>query len=451
MWDMAWIADPSAWVGLGTLIVLEVVLGIDNLVFISVLASRLPGAQKRQAFFTGLGLALLIRLALLGAVAWIVGLTEPLFTIWGRNFSWRDIILLLGGVFLLFKGTMELHERLEGGVMGGGEDGGSKAVFWQVIAQILVLDAVFSLDSIITSVGMVPHVPVMMIAVVVAMIVMVAAAGPLTAFVERHPTVIILCLGFLLMIGVSLVTDGMGFHIPKGYLYAAIAFSIFVEGANHLALRNRRKRISMRDMRESTARAVLANSGQANACTGREGIENCRETQRLVAEAVGVQPHEIVPLSTGVIGAQLKMDLWRAAVPALARSLGTQDAEGFTRAFMTTDAFPKFVTRQVRLSGGEVRLAGMAKGAGMICPNMATMLSVVLTDAAKRYIIDSAYDPAFGARPLRRFVQHSVETLISRKIIADQVEPGSRITVDCRDGKLTVDTREVLTGEVIDG
>ena len=134
--------------------------------------------------------------------------------------------------------------------------------------------------------------------------------------------------------------------------------------------------------RYGTARAVLANSGQANACTGREGLENCRETQRLVAEAVGVQPHEIVPLSTGVIGAQLKMDLWRAAVPALAESLGTQDAEGFTRAFMTTDAFPKFVTRQVRLSGGEVRLAGMAKGAGMICPNMATMLSVVLTDAA---------------------------------------------------------------------
>lgn len=279
MWDMAWIADPSAWAGLGTLIVLEVVLGIDNLVFISVLASRLPGAQKRQAFFTGLGLALLIRLALLGAVAWIVGLTEPLFTILGRNFSWRDIILLLGGVFLLFKGTMELHERLEGGVMGGGEDGGSKAVFWQVIAQILVLDAVFSLDSIITSVGMVPHVPVMMIAVVVAMIVMVAAAGPLTAFVERHPTVIILCLGFLLMIGVSLVTDGMGFHIPKGYLYAAIAFSIFVEGANQLALRNRRKRISMRDMRESTARAVLGLLGG-----GRAVEEARRDAQALAAD-----------------------------------------------------------------------------------------------------------------------------------------------------------------------
>ena len=279
MWDMAWIADPSAWAGLGTLIVLEVVLGIDNLVFISVLASRLPGAQKRQAFFTGLGLALVIRLVLLGAVAWIVGLTEPLFSIWGRDFSWRDIILLLGGVFLLFKGTMELHERLEGGVVGGGEEGGSKAVFWQVIAQILVLDAVFSLDSIITSVGMVPHVPVMMIAVIVAMVVMVAAAGPLTAFVERHPTVIILCLGFLLMIGVSLVTDGMGFHIPKGYLYAAIAFSIFVEGANQLALRNRRKRISMRDMRESTARAVLGLLGG-----GRAVEEARRDAQALAAD-----------------------------------------------------------------------------------------------------------------------------------------------------------------------
>ncbi|WP_299392811.1 transporter associated domain-containing protein [uncultured Desulfovibrio sp.] len=279
MWDMAWIADPSAWAGLGTLIVLEVVLGIDNLVFISVLASRLPEAQKRQAFFTGLGLALVIRLGLLCAVAWIVGLTEPLFSVWGRNFSWRDVILLLGGVFLLFKGTMELHERLEGGVMGGGGEDGSKAVFWQVIAQILVLDAIFSLDSIITSVGMVPHVPVMMIAVVVAMVVMVAAAGPLTAFVERHPTVIILCLGFLLMIGVSLVTDGMGFHIPKGYLYAAIAFSIFVEGANQLALRNRRKRISMRDMRESTARAVLGLLGG-----GRAVEEARRDAQALAAD-----------------------------------------------------------------------------------------------------------------------------------------------------------------------
>ena len=158
--------------------------------------------------------------------------------------------------------------------------------------------------------------------------------------------------------------------------------------------------------RYGTARAVLANSGQANACTGREGIENCRETQRLVAEAVGVQPHEIVPLSTGVIGAQLKMDLWRAAVPALARSLGTQDAEGFTRAFMTTDAFPKFVTRQVRLSGGEVRLAGMAKGAGMICPNMATMLSVVLTDAA---VEREAWQDMFARAVTRTFNRVTVD------------------------------------------
>ncbi len=155
-----------------------------------------------------------------------------------------------------------------------------------------------------------------------------------------------------------------------------------------------------------TARAVLANSGQANACTGSEGLANCRETQRLVAEAVGLEPHEIVPLSTGVIGAQLKMDLWRAAIPELARSLGSDDAEAFTRAFMTTDAFPKFVTRQVHLSGGLVRLAGMAKGAGMICPNMATMLSVVLTDAA---ISREAWQGMFARSVEKTFNRVSVD------------------------------------------
>ena len=158
--------------------------------------------------------------------------------------------------------------------------------------------------------------------------------------------------------------------------------------------------------RYGTARAVLVNSGQANACTGREGLENCRETQRLVAEAVELEAHEIVPLSTGVIGAQLKMDLWRAAVPSLAASLGTQDAEGFTRAFMTTDAFPKFVTRTVRLGGGEVRLAGMAKGAGMICPNMATMLSVVLTDAA---VDGEAWQVMFARAVAKTFNRVSVD------------------------------------------
>lgn len=248
MWDFSWIADPSAWAGLGTLIVLEVVLGIDNLVFISILTSRLhTQEQRRRAFLTGLGLALVMRLVLLSAIAWIVSLTEPLVTIFGKAFSWRDFILMGGGIFLLLKGTMELHERLEGG-MAEYSSAPTRSGFWQVIIQILVLDAVFSLDSIITSVGMVDHIPVMMLAVIVAMLVMVMAAAPLTSFVERHPTVIILCLGFLMMIGLSLLMDGLGYHIPKGYLYAAICFSVLVEICNQVALRNRRKRISMRDM-----------------------------------------------------------------------------------------------------------------------------------------------------------------------------------------------------------
>ena len=280
MWDMTWVADPSAWAGLGTLVLLEVVLGIDNLVFISILTQRLPERQRRHAFLTGLGLALVMRLVLLSAIAWIVGLTEPIFTLAGKAFSWRDLILMTGGVFLLFKGTMELHERLEGHMMDySAQDG--HANFWQVIAQILVLDAVFSLDSIITSVGMVSHVPVMMLAVMAAMGVMVLAAAPLTSFVEKHPTVIILCLGFLLMIGLSLVMDGLGFHLPKGYLYAAICFSVLVECCNQIALRNRRKRISMRDMRESTARAVLGLLG---------GSRYGEEEARLDAAALATEP-----------------------------------------------------------------------------------------------------------------------------------------------------------------
>ena len=280
MWDMTWIADPSAWAGLGTLVLLEVVLGIDNLVFISILTQRLPEQRRRQAFLCGLGLALAMRLVLLSAIAWIVSLTEPLFSVWGRDFSWRDVILMGGGAFLLFKGTMELHERLEGQLFDYSQQDG-QAGFWQVIIQILVLDAVFSLDSIITSVGMVDHVPVMMLAVTAAMAVMVLAAAPLTSFVERHPTVIILCLGFLLMIGLSLVMDGLGFHIPKGYLYAAISFSILVECFNQIALRNRRKRISMRDMRESTARAVLGLLG---------GSRYGEEDARMDAAALATEP-----------------------------------------------------------------------------------------------------------------------------------------------------------------
>ena len=285
MWDFSWIADPSAWAGLGTLIVLEVVLGIDNLVFISILTSRLhTQEQRRRAFLTGLGLALVMRLVLLSAIAWIVSLTEPLVTIFGKAFSWRDFILMGGGIFLLLKGTMELHERLEGG-MAEYSSAPTRSGFWQVIIQILVLDAVFSLDSIITSVGMVDHIPVMMLAVVVAMLVMVMAAAPLTSFVERHPTVIILCLGFLMMIGLSLLMDGLGYHIPKGYLYAAICFSVLVEICNQVALRNRRKRISMRDMRESMAMAVLGLLGG-----GRPGEEEARRDAAALASESDAQP-----------------------------------------------------------------------------------------------------------------------------------------------------------------
>ena len=251
-----WMADPAAWAGLATLIVLEIVLGIDNLVFIAILGDKLPPHQREKARLIGLSLALVMRLALLASISWIVTLTQPLFTIFGSEISWRDVILIIGGAFLLFKGTMELHERLEG-AHGAKASNGVHAVFWQVISQIVVLDLVFSLDSVITAVGMVSDLSIMVIAVIVAMAVMMLASRPLMAFVSRHPTVVILCLGFLLMIGFSLIVEGLGFHIPKGYLYAAIGFSILIEAANQIGRRNVVKRVSTTDLRERTARAVL--------------------------------------------------------------------------------------------------------------------------------------------------------------------------------------------------
>lgn len=209
-----WMSDPSAWIGLLTLIVLEIVLGIDNLVFIAILAEKLPPEQRNAARITGLGLALLMRLVLLASIAWVVTLTEPLFHIFEHPFSGRDLILLFGGVFLLFKGTMELHERLEAKPVTK-EENPVQAVFWMVIVQIVVLDAVFSLDSVITAVGMVKDLSVMMIAVIIAVGIMLWASKALMDFVNKHPTVVILCLGFLMMIGFSLVVEGFGFHIPK--------------------------------------------------------------------------------------------------------------------------------------------------------------------------------------------------------------------------------------------
>jgi len=286
---MEWLADPHAWIGLGTLVVLEIVLGIDNLVFIAILADKLPPHQRERARLTGLGLALAMRLVLLASISWIVTLTAPLFGAGGFTFSGRDLILIAGGLFLLGKGTMELHERLEG-AHGPKEGKGAHAVFWQVIAQIVVLDAVFSLDSVITAVGMVEHLPVMMIAVVAAMAVMMLASKPLMAFVNRHPTVVILCLGFLMMIGFSLVVEGFGFHIPKGYLYAAIGFSVLIEAANQFARRNRERLVTTMDLRERTSDAVLRLLG------GGRGESGLGETVDLIAEQASAsevfQPEE---------------------------------------------------------------------------------------------------------------------------------------------------------------
>lgn len=272
-----WMADPAAWAGLATLIVLEIVLGIDNLVFIAILADKLPPHQREKARMIGLSLALIMRLGLLASVAWIVTLTEPLFAIAGWDFSGRDLILIFGGVFLLFKGTMELHERLEGAV---GHTSGKiqHAVFWQVLVQIVVLDAVFSLDSVITAVGMVEHLSVMMIAVVVAVGVMMLSSKPLMAFVSRHPTVVILCLGFLMMIGFSLVVEGFGFHIPKGYLYAAIGFSVLIEAANQLMRRNKERLVTTGDLRDRTATAVLRMLG------GKRGEMQLGDAAEAIAE-----------------------------------------------------------------------------------------------------------------------------------------------------------------------
>ena len=254
---MEWIADPTAWLGLATLIVLELVLGIDNLVFIAILADKLPPHQRDRARLIGLSLALIMRLGLLASISWMVTLTEPLFEVFGKSFSGRDLIMLFGGVFLLFKATMELHERLEGHIVERSA-GAGYALFWPIVAQIVVLDAVFSLDAVITAVGMVEQLSVMMIAVVVSIGVMIVASKPLTAFVNARPTVIMLCLGFLMMIGFNLAAEGLGFHIPKSYLYAAIGFSILIEVFNQLARRGRKRSAQgQRPLRARTAHAVM--------------------------------------------------------------------------------------------------------------------------------------------------------------------------------------------------
>jgi predicted tellurium resistance membrane protein TerC len=241
---LALAADPAAWAALVTLIAMEVVLGIDNLIFIAILTNKLPQHLQTTARRIGLGLALGLRLVLLGTIAFIVQLTEPIFTLFGHAFSWRDLILIAGGLFLVWKATKEIHHNVDPDHGPDLFEGGAAAemTFASAIVQILLLDLVFSVDSIITAVGMTDDLPIMIIAVIVAVAVMLLAADPLARFIEANPTIVMLALGFLMMIGMTLMADGFGVHVPKGYIYAAMAFSAGVEGLNMLSRRARRKR-----------------------------------------------------------------------------------------------------------------------------------------------------------------------------------------------------------------
>ncbi len=239
------LSDPQVWAAFFALSAMEIVLGIDNVVFISIMVSRLPEAMRKRATQIGLGLALVMRIALLLTIAWIIGLTAPVFSAFGMDFSWRDLILIAGGLFLLWKATHEIHKGIE-----GEEEGTGPVVadsFTWVILQIAIIDLVFSIDSIITAVGMADHIEVMVAAIVVAIAVMYFAAGAVSAFIEKHPTTKMLALAFLMLIGVALIADGFEFHIPRGYIYASMAFAALVEVINVFAQRSRaKKRASVR-------------------------------------------------------------------------------------------------------------------------------------------------------------------------------------------------------------
>jgi predicted tellurium resistance membrane protein TerC len=243
-----WILDPEIWASLLTLTALEIVLGIDNLVFIAILTGRLPAERQNRARQIGLALALLTRLALLASITWIIGLTQPVFEVFGHPVSWRDIALAAGGLFLLYKGTREIHHALEDDVPAGEEPELVRTSLAGVVVQIMLLDIVFSLDSVITAVGMANALWVMATAIVVAVAIMLMASRPLAEFVQRHPTVKMLALSFLILIGMTLIADGAGLHVPKGYIYAAIGFSVGVEALNQLAARRRRSRGSLRSV-----------------------------------------------------------------------------------------------------------------------------------------------------------------------------------------------------------
>jgi predicted tellurium resistance membrane protein TerC len=237
------IVDPNAWIALASLVAMEVVLGIDNLIFISVLTNKLPADKRANARRIGIGGAMILRLLLLGTIAIIINLTEPVFAVLGKGFSWRDLILIAGGLFLVWKATKEIHHSVDPDPEHDMFDTRQASLSVSAaIAQILLLDLVFSVDSIITAVGMTDHVPIMVIAVLAAVTVMLLAATPLANFIQRNPTIVMLALAFLLLIGTTLVAEGFGAHVPKGYIYAAMAFSALVEGLNMLSRRARQRR-----------------------------------------------------------------------------------------------------------------------------------------------------------------------------------------------------------------
>ena len=241
---MSWLSDPQAWIALITLTSLEIVLGVDNIIFISILTGRLPEEQRQKGRTIGLALAMIMRIVLLISLAWIIRLTQPLFTLLGHDISGRDLILIVGGLFLLAKSTHEIHHKLEGEA--GEKSAKVAASFGSVLVQIMMLDVVFSLDSVITAVGMADEIAIMVIAVVIAVGVMMVFAKAIGDFVEDHPTVKMLALSFLLLIGTALVADGMGLHIPKGYIYFAMGFSVFVEMLN-LRMRRKQKPVQLRE------------------------------------------------------------------------------------------------------------------------------------------------------------------------------------------------------------
>jgi predicted tellurium resistance membrane protein TerC len=242
---MEWLTDPQVWIAFVTLVLLELVLGIDNIVFITILAGRLPDDQPKKARLIGLGLAMLMRIALLFSLSWIIGLTAPLLEVFGYELSTRDLILIAGGLFLIAKSTHEIHQKLEGGA--GEAAGRAGASFLGVIVQILLLDIVFSLDSVLTAIGMVQQIEIMVAAVMIAVVFMMLFSGVVGDFVQRHPTVKMLALSFLLLIGVTLIADGFGQHIPRGYIYFAMGFSVFVEMLN---LRLRRSHLPPLELRQ---------------------------------------------------------------------------------------------------------------------------------------------------------------------------------------------------------